>query len=82
MRIRVVSAAVAPLPSEWRAFPADPLQRALIGARIIAEPISAGWRLQGMSLLWNSACEVPAAGQMAARLYGAYSPELLCEEVE
>jgi len=80
MRLKIVPEASATLVSEWRPFPSDPLQRAMIGAQVVARPSPTGWQLQGRSLLWNAACDIPAAGQMAARLYGAYSPELLCDE--
>jgi hypothetical protein len=36
------------------------------------------WRLQAMSLLWLSGCEVPSAGRAASLIYGAPALEDLC----
>jgi hypothetical protein len=78
LHVLIVPAASAPLPSVLRRRPLDSVQRAMIGASMTGGR-QRGWQLQGMSLLWQAGCDVPAAGQLAAQDYGANRMEAVCE---
>jgi hypothetical protein len=60
-----------------QALRSGPAASALEGARLV-EGVRP-WRLLGASLLWGSACRIPAAAVASSTLYGLQDPERFCE---
>jgi len=66
------------VPGNFSLAEPSPAVSALAGARLVTREDP--WRLLGASLLWKSACDIPAAAIAANLAYGLGDPEMFCEE--
>lgn len=77
VRLQAAGENEAGLSSRLARRPARARERVQAGALLLGrdDPF---WRLQAMSLLWLSGCEVPSAGRAASLIYGAPALDDLC----